>query len=290
MAIDYASLKKGGFMRQKQKGYFSLRLQVVGGTLTTENLRIIQEVADRYGHGYVHLTSRQGVEIPFVRYEDIEIVKAELAKGGCKPGVCGPRVRTVTACQGNAVCPSGNIDTYKIAEKLDERYYARELPHKFKFGVTGCQNNCLKAEENDLGIKGALDVHWDEEKCTLCGVCEKACRVNAIEIKDGQLTMDASKCNYCGRCVKSCPFDAWRGDSAYMVTFGGLFGNTIARGSEMLPLIKTEEQLFRVTDATIQFFEENAKAGERFKFTLDRVGRDAFQRVVREAYDGKDTK
>ena len=198
MAIDYASLKKGGFMRQKQKGYFSLRLQVVGGTLTTENLRIIQEVADRYGHGYVHLTSRQGVEIPFVRYEDIEIVKAELAKGGCKPGVCGPRVRTVTACQGNAVCPSGNIDTYKIAEKLDERYYARELPHKFKFGVTGCQNNCLKAEENDLGIKGALDVHWDEEKCTLCGVCEKACRVNAIEIKDGQLTMDASKCNYCG--------------------------------------------------------------------------------------------
>ncbi len=290
MAIDYASLKKGGFMRQKQKGYFSLRLQVVGGTLTTENLRIIQEVADRYGHGYVHLTSRQGVEIPFVRYEDIEIVKAELAKGGCKPGVCGPRVRTVTACQGNAVCPSGNIDTYKIAEKLDERYYARELPHKFKFGVTGCQNNCLKAEENDLGVKGALDVHWDEEKCTLCGVCEKACRVNAIEIKDGQLTMDASKCNYCGRCVKSCPFDAWRGDSAYMVTFGGLFGNTIARGSEMLPLIKTEEQLFRVTDATIQFFEENAKAGERFKFTLDRVGRDAFQRVVREAYDGKDTK
>ncbi|MFR0781422.1 MAG: hypothetical protein ACLSHP_00200 [Coprococcus sp.] len=29
------------------------------------------------------------------------------------------------------------------------------LPHKFKFGVTGCQNNCLKAEENDVGIKGA---------------------------------------------------------------------------------------------------------------------------------------
>ena len=27
--IDYAALKKGGFMRQKQKGYFSLRIQVV---------------------------------------------------------------------------------------------------------------------------------------------------------------------------------------------------------------------------------------------------------------------
>ena len=151
--IDYAALKKGGFMRQKQKGYFSLRLQVVGGDLTAENIRKVSEVAEKYGHGYVHLTSRQGVEIPFIRFEDIEEVKAELAKGGCKPGVCGPRVRTVTACQGNQVCPSGNIDTLKVAQELDERYFGRELPHKFKFGVTGCQNNCLKAEENDLGIK-----------------------------------------------------------------------------------------------------------------------------------------
>lgn len=289
MAIDYAALKKGGFMRQKQKGHFSLRLQVVGGTLTAENLRKIQEVADRYGQGYVHLTSRQGVEIPFIRYEDIEEVKAELEKGGCKPGVCGPRVRTVTACQGNAVCPSGNIDTYKIAKELDKRYYARELPHKFKFGVTGCQNNCLKAEENDLGVKGALDVHWKEEKCTLCGVCEKACREKAIEIKDGKLTTDFSKCNHCGRCVKACPFDAWEGESAYIVTFGGLFGNTIYQGDALLPLIRSEEQLYRVTDAAIQFFDDHAQPGERFKFTLDRVGWDKFEKVIREAYDGKDT-
>lgn len=26
--IDYAALKKGGFMRQKQKGYFSLRIKM----------------------------------------------------------------------------------------------------------------------------------------------------------------------------------------------------------------------------------------------------------------------
>ena len=37
MAVDYGALKKGGFMRQKQKNNFSLRLQVVGGTLTAEN-------------------------------------------------------------------------------------------------------------------------------------------------------------------------------------------------------------------------------------------------------------
>lgn len=286
MAIDYSALKKGGFMRQKQKGMFSLRLQVIGGTLTAENLQVIYQVAEKFGKGYVHLTSRQGVEIPYIRVEDIEEVKEELAKGGCKPGVCGPRVRTVTACQGNTVCPSGNVDCYKIAMELDRRYYARELPHKFKFGVTGCQNNCLKAEENDVGVKGALDVKWDKDKCIFCEVCEKACRVGALTIEGDNILLDESKCNYCGRCAKACPTEAWDGEEAYIVSFGGLFGNTINQGLSILPLIKSEEQLYRVTDSAIQFFDDNGKPSERFKFTIDRVGWDALKKVVEEAYYG----
>ena len=90
MAVDYATLKKGGFMRQKQKNNFSLRLAVVGGNLTAENLQIIAKVAEKYGDGHVHLTSRQSVEIPFIKLDDVEEVKEVLATGGCKPGVCGP--------------------------------------------------------------------------------------------------------------------------------------------------------------------------------------------------------
>lgn len=286
MAVDYATLKKGGFMRQKQKNHFSLRLQVVGGNLSAENLAKIAEVAEKYGDGHVHLTSRQSVEIPFIKLEDIDAVKEELAKGGCRPGVCGPRVRTVTACQGNQICPSGNIDSYHIAQVLDQRYYARELPHKFKFGVTGCQNNCLKAEENDVGIKGAFVPEYDSDACIMCGVCEKACREEAIVIRDGKLSLNADKCNYCGRCAKACPVDAWKGESGFLVSFGGLFGNTIHKGEELLPVITSEEQLFRVTDAAIQFFDDHAKPSERFQFTLERVGLDEFKKVIKEAYDG----
>ena len=39
MAVDYTTLKKGGFMRQKQKNNFSLRLAVVGGNFTSKNLQ-----------------------------------------------------------------------------------------------------------------------------------------------------------------------------------------------------------------------------------------------------------
>ena len=286
MAVDYAALKKGGFMRQKQKNNFSLRLQVVGGNLTAENLIKIAEVAEKYGDGHVHLTSRQSVEIPFIKLENVDEVKEELAKGGCKPGVCGPRVRTITACQGNQICPGGNIDSYDIAKKLDSRYYARELPHKFKFGVTGCQNNCLKAEENDVGIKGAAIVSWKQDACINCGVCEKACREGAITITDGVVKVDESKCNYCGRCAKACPTDAWDVKTGYLVSFGSLFGNQIVKGKELLPVVESEEQLFRITDAAIQFFDDNAKPSERFKFTLDRVGLDKFEKVIKEAYNG----
>jgi dissimilatory sulfite reductase (desulfoviridin) alpha/beta subunit len=286
MAVNYAALKAGGFMRQKQKDTFSLRLRVVGGTVTAEQLVAIKQVADQYGKGYIHLTSRQGIEIPFIQLKDIDAVKEALDQGGVVPGVCGPRVRTVTACQGGRCCPSGCIDALEIAETLDARYFGRELPHKFKFGVTGCQNNCLKAEENDFGVKGGYAVSWKEEDCIQCGVCVKVCRSGAIALEDGKITLDENKCNHCGRCVKSCPTEAWEGQSGFLVSFGGTFGNNIQKGTELLPLIQDTDTLLRVADAAIDFFAANAKPGERFAKTLERVGWEPFKEKVEEAYHG----
>jgi dissimilatory sulfite reductase (desulfoviridin) alpha/beta subunit len=286
MAVDYSTLKKGGFMRQKQKNCFSLRLKVVGGKLDAKQLATIAEVSEKYGEGYVHLTSRQGVEIPFIKLDDIEEVKDALAKGDCEPGVCGARVRTVTSCQGSAVCPSGCIDTFALAEVLSDRFFAMDLPHKFKFGVTGCQNNCLKAEENDIGVKGGIEVKWLEDKCINCGVCENICRTKAISFEDNKLILDDDKCNYCGRCTKACPVDAWENNEGYILSFGGLFGNRIHKGEEIVPIIHDKDTLYRVIDAAVDFFKENANSGERFRLTIERVGEDKFKQKIKEAYNG----
>ncbi len=286
--IDYGALKKGGFMRQKQKGKFSLRLGVVGGHLDAKGLETVAKVAEKYGQGYIHMTSRQGIEIPFIDFKDIEKGKAELAEGGVRPGVCGPRVRTVTACQGSEICPSGCIDSYGIAVELDKRYFGRELPHKFKFGVTGCQNNCLKSEENDVGIKGGMVVECVQDECIKCGVCEKACRENAIEFSEEKgVSLIKDKCTFCGRCVKSCPTGAWKGESGYIVSFGGLFGNKIYTGEQIVPIITDKDTLFRVTDAAIDWFEKNAKPSERFRFTLQRVGEEGFRKEINKALKGE---
>ena len=286
MAVNYAALKADGFMLQMQKNNFYLRLRCVGGTVTTEQLATITAVANKYGKGYIHLTSRQSIEIPFIKLEDIDAVKEELAKGSIQPGACGSRVRTVTACQGGVCCSSGCINALDIAEKLDARYFGRELPHKFKLGVTGCQNNCLKAEENDFGVKGGLVPNYVKEACINCGLCAKVCRNSAITIENGQVRQDRTKCNYCGRCVKSCPTEAWQGERCFIVSFAGTFGNRIQKGTELLPVITDEDTLFRVADAAINFFAEHANPGERFAKTLDRVGWDSLREKVEEAYHG----
>lgn len=285
--INYAELKKGGFMKQKQKGYGSLRLKVIGGNMTAEGIRTVSEVAEKYGKGYVHMTSRQGIEIPFIKAEQLAEVKEALLKGGVEAGVCGPRVRTVTACQGSEICPSGCIDTYTLAQELDARYFGRELPHKFKFGVTGCKNNCLKAEENDVGIKGGMEVSYDADKCIGCGVCVKACRDEALKMEGNKVVFDKAKCTNCARCVKSCPVDAWEGTPGYIVSFGGTFGNFVYKGDELVPIITDKDTLFRVTDAAIEYFEENAKPSERFRKTIDRLGEDTLKEKVLAAYEGK---
>ena len=64
-----------------------------------------------------------------------------------------------------------------------------------------------------------------------------------------KLSSIEEKCNNCARCVKSCPTDAWVGEPGYIVSFGGLFGNKIYKGEQIVPIIRDKETLFRVTDA-----------------------------------------
>jgi dissimilatory sulfite reductase (desulfoviridin) alpha/beta subunit len=145
-------------------------------------------------------------------------------------------------------------------------------------------NNCLKAEENDVGVKGGYTVTWLKDICTLCGVCAKACREGAITQSASEILLDEAKCNNCGRCVKSCPVDAWKSEPGYILSFGGTFGNLIAKGEQFLPVIRDKETLFRIADAALDFFDKHGKPSERFRAAIDRTGWDSFKKAMGAAY------
>jgi dissimilatory sulfite reductase (desulfoviridin) alpha/beta subunit len=225
------------------------------------------------------------VEVPFISVENIEEVKRELAAAGVNIGVCGPRVRTITACQGAAVCPSAAIETMTLAEELSRRYFGKELPHKFKIGITGCKNNCLKAEENDMGIKGGIFPQWKEEACTYCGLCEAVCPPQVVKIdkEKNALAFEQSGCVYCDKCVKSCPASAWEGRGGYILSFGGMFGNEIKEGLRLIPIVFDTDTVFKAADAAVQFFKTHGKAGERMGKTIARAGEAVLKSSLEEA-------
>lgn len=270
-------LKSSGFMKQREKDLFSVRLRVVGGYIRSEQLPKLAEIAQKYGRGHIHLTTRQGIEIPYVHFKDFENLKRELAQVGLEVGACGPRVRTITACQGGS-CSHGLIDSQKIAREIDKRLFGKSgLPHKLKIGISGCPNACIKPQENDIGIMGVMSKVFREDLCNLCGLCVEVCPVKAIEIKNGKLKFDRSKCVGCGDCVFSCPTGAWEKVlSGYRLFLGGKMGKFPKLGIKAIDFIESQEELLRIIEQAFKFYKEEGRRGERFRETLERLGLEYF--------------
>lgn len=158
--IDYDALKKRGFLRQKQEGFFLLRIRGVKGNFSGEQLLIFARISEKYAKGMIHATTRQGLEIPFIRFEDIEKVEKEIRGAGMQTGTSGSRMRTTTACPGNNWCKSGLVNTFALCERMENEFNIKcgmDLPHKFKIAISGCSNKCTRAEASEIGIHGQVD-------------------------------------------------------------------------------------------------------------------------------------
>lgn len=103
-----------------------------------------------------------------------------------------------------------------------------------------------------------------------------------MDKKGKTLSFTADQCLFCGKCVTTCPSSAWVGTAGYNVSLGGLYGKQITIGRHFLPLLHSEEELYRVIDVVLDFFENHAKPGERFAKTVERIGWDTVERLVRE--------
>ncbi len=267
------TFKADGYIKQKDSDLFSVRLHVVGGRIKGYQLSKLQEVSDKYGRGYIHITTRQGVEIPHVRLKDLGRLEEELKEVGLEIGVAGHCVRTIVACQGK-VCPHGIIDTQELALVLDKAFYGSgDLPNKLKISIAGCPNSCAKPQENDIGIMGIAKKRFCDNLCMLCGLCAESCPVNAIEMTEQGLKYDEEKCIGCGKCVLSCPDYAWENDErGYKIFVGGKMGRNPKLGVVLFDYIGDTDELLEIVGELIRIYREEGLLGERFRDTIDRLG------------------
>ncbi|HIE14825.1 TPA: 4Fe-4S dicluster domain-containing protein [Candidatus Bathyarchaeota archaeon] len=276
--INYEELKKGGFIIQRNQKYFTVRLRVPGGNLTSDQLKALAEISEKYGRGRLHITTRQGIQIPYVKYEDLHVITEELRKVGTPPGSCGPRVRNISACVGKPECPHANINTYDLVKKIDEKFFGKDLPTKIKIGISGCPNSCAKPQLNDIGIIGVVKPRIIREKCNGCGLCMEICKEGAVKILEGKAAIDYNRCVYCGECVRVCPVGA---DVIEKEGLTILIGGNVGRHPRLAQKIidfADEETAYKVIDRVIEIFKEEAIPNERFGHLIDRVGIGEFLR------------
>src|SRR5258706_6831371 len=150
-----------GIYSQRQPGVQMIRTKVPGGLLTAEQMRMLAEVADRFGGGKGHLTTRQNMQyhfVPLAQVPDLLHLLADVRLTTRE--ACYNTVRNVTACPLAGIHPEEPFDVQPYARRLAFAFLHKELtdnlPRKFKVAFSGCPDDCMATAINDVGLRAVI--------------------------------------------------------------------------------------------------------------------------------------
>lgn len=283
---DVAAVKGKGFLRNRGTDLFSGRIVARGTVYSAEDLKNIAYIAEHYGNGKTFATSRLCIEIAGIPFEKIEECIAFAEEHNLYFGGTGAKIRPVTACKGTT-CVYGNFDTQGLAKKIYDEFFIgwkdAALPHKFKIGIGGCPNSCMKPSLNDVGIEGHAAPVIDLEKCRGCKVCaiSKACPMKSASLVDGKINIDSETCLTCGVCSGKCPFGAIDPNkhTEYQIYVGGTWGKHTRMGTPLKKRL-SEEEIIPTLEKIILWYKDNAYQKERLGMAVDRIGADKMEAAV----------
>ncbi len=277
---DEIELRQLGYLKQRQEDTFTVRIPIPCGAITAGQIIRLGEISGKYGNGELHLTERQGIQIPWIPLASLDDVKGELVKNGTPAGSSGPRLRNVTACPGAAQCRFGIIETKELGKTLAERYHNTEFPIKIKISITGCPNSCAKPHENDVGIMGIEKIAINTDGCDGCMMCSLTCKEKAITIENGKAILNQQICMYCGNCMDACPKNLITTVSKeYLILVGGKIGRHPQLGFPLIS-VGTGKELLVIMDRIVEWIKLRVEHGERFGSAINRTGMEKFRREV----------
>lgn len=155
-------LSRGTYGQRQAEDAQMIRVKVPQGLIEADQMRALAAAADEWSRGFAHITTRQNVQLHFVRLRDVEPVMRALAAAGLTTReACGNAVRNVTTCVFAGVSPTEVFDVTPYAEALT-RHFLRHplsaaLPRKFKIAFEGCSEDHVKAAINDIGFRARLE-------------------------------------------------------------------------------------------------------------------------------------
>ena len=153
---------KHGIYGQRQPGVQMVRCKVPSGLATAAQFDQLGRVADEFGGGKGHLTTRQNIQYHFVPLARVADLMHLLADAGLtNREACYNTVRNVTACPWAGIAPDEVFDVRPYAQRIAYAFLRKEitsnLPRKFKFAFDGCRSrDCISGAINDVGLRAQI--------------------------------------------------------------------------------------------------------------------------------------
>lgn len=160
--LEYRLKWVGVFYRPVTPGKFMMRLRVPNGIISSEQMRVLGEIVQRYGDdGNADITTRQNLQLRGIRIEDIPDIFQRLKSVSMTSVQSGmDNVRNITGSPMAGLDADELIDTRELVQKVQDmitncgqgNYQFSNLPRKFNIAIEGGRDNSVHAEINDIAF------------------------------------------------------------------------------------------------------------------------------------------
>ena len=146
-----------GVYGQRQPGVQMIRIKLPYGKVTPDQLVKIAEVSDKYATGNLHLTTRQDIQLHYVKMTESPALWAELEEESVTlREACGNTVRNVTASSDAGINPNEPFDVTPYAHALTH-YFLRnpicqDMGRKFKIAFASDETDSAYTYFHDIGF------------------------------------------------------------------------------------------------------------------------------------------
>src|SRR3989441_1632879 len=160
-AIEEGDLERlkwwGIFFRKHTPGHFMMRIRIPNGITSAAQLRTIGRIANRVGRGIADITTRQQIQLRWIRINDVPQILDELREVGLVTLQTGmDNIRNVVGCAVAGLTPNELFDASPVARAFTDTFVGdvayTNLPRKFNVTITGCRDNCTHAETQDVAL------------------------------------------------------------------------------------------------------------------------------------------
>ena len=141
------------------------------GDATADQMRVMADLARRFGHDELRISHEQNVILPHVHKSDLPELHATLREHGLATANIG-LVSDIIACPGMDYCALATARSIPVAQQIATRFDELKLEHEIgelKIKISGCINACGHHHVGHIGILGLDRAGVENYQITLGG-------------------------------------------------------------------------------------------------------------------------